>query len=104
MIKKILCGLVFFGALAGSAVLPASAQVDVNLRFGPPAPIYEAVPPPPGPYQYWRPGYWHWNGNRYVWFRGEYIRRPYETAHWVPEHYVHGPHGYWHLVAGHWAG
>jgi hypothetical protein len=104
MTKKILCGLIFAGAVSASAILPAAAQVDVNLRFGPPAPVYERVPPPPGPAFAWRPGYYHWNGNRYVWYRGQYVHRPYAGARWVPEHYARGPQGYWHRVPGHWGG
>jgi hypothetical protein len=105
VIKKLICGIVLIGAVTGGTLAPAGAQVGVDIRFGPPpAPIVERIPPPPGPEYAWQGGYWHWNGYRYVWYGGHYYRRPYTTAHWVPEHYVRGPEGHWHLVSGHWAG
>ena len=52
---------------------PAPGPVPV----GPvPAPIVEAVPPPPAAAYVWRPGHWRWNGFRYVWIRGHYVIRP----------------------------
>ena len=77
--------------------LPANAQVSV--RFGPPPPRYERIPPPPGPGYSWRGGSWSWNGVRYVWVPGAYTHR---RGHWVPAHWVHRPHG-WFRVEGHWA-
>ena len=64
--------------------LPAAAQVygGAYVQFGPPAPIYETVPVSPGPAYYWVPGYWNWNGYRYVWIRGRYAYRPYGGAIW----------------------
>lgn len=48
---------------------PAFAQISVNIRVAPPAPLYEAVPVmPPG--HVWAPGYWSWHGDRHIWIHG----------------------------------
>lgn len=80
--------------LVGTMVTPASAQYGA-----PPTPQYEAVPPPPrvapgGAAWVWQPGYWRWNGRRYIWAQGHYVHAPYRQAVWVP--------GNWVLVRGRW--
>lgn len=101
MIKKFVLGLVLAGGVVASAINPASAQVNLNVHFGPrPAPIYEQAPPPPGPNYEWHRGYWAWNGNRWVWVHGRYDRRPYRDARWVPAH--PDRNGVW--IQGHWGG
>lgn len=89
--------------LLGATVLPASARVDVDIGIGipvaPPAPIYEAVPPPRVGYE-WAPGYWGWADGRHVWIKGRWIGgRP--GYHWAPDHWEqHGDRH--HFVQGHW--
>lgn len=85
------------------ATLPAVAQVSGGfyVQAGPPTPIYEAVPPAPGPGYYWVAGYWRWNGYRYVWVRGHYAYPPYAGVIWHPGHWAHNAYG-WHWVPGHW--
>lgn len=60
-------------ALAASAwfggIAPASAQVMV---LAPPAPVYEAAPPPRVGYM-WARGYWAWQYSRYVWVPGHWV-------------------------------
>lgn len=102
MIKRLFTAGAFAAAVLVTAIHPASAQVMFNLHVGPPAPVYEPVPPPPGVDLVWVPGYWGWNGGRYVWFRGRYVHRPYAGARWVPDRWHHGPHGYVH-DRGYWA-
>ena len=81
-LRKTLLGLMIassFGAIA----LPAQAEVDIVLNFGPPPARYEVVPAPRSGYV-WESGYWRWNGQRHSWVGG----------HWVQERngYVHvGP-------------
>lgn len=91
------------GAIATGVMLPADAQVSggIYIQAGPPAPIYETVPAAPGPGYYWVPGYWSWNGYRYVWVHGHYAYPPYAGAVWRPGHWVHNWRG-WHWVPGHW--
>jgi hypothetical protein len=50
----------------------------------------------------WSPGYWRWNGHRHVWTRGVWVRER-RGWHWEPQHWVQGPNGRWHFVAGRWA-
>ena len=103
VIKKVTCGLLLAVALAVGSLAPAAAQAYIGVRLGPPPPMYERVPPPPRPGVVWRRGYWHWDGHRYVWVQGVYVRRPYADARWVPEHYVRTAYG-WRRVPGHWVG
>jgi hypothetical protein len=92
------------GMLAGAllAAVPAGAQVFVNVP--PPPPRVERIPPPPGPPSayVWDRGHWHWNGNRYVWSPGHYVRAVRPGARWVPGHWARRD-GRWFWIDGHWA-
>jgi hypothetical protein len=67
-----------------------------------PPPLRVEVMPPPPPYAaIWQPGHWRWDGRRYVWARGRYVRPPRARHEWVAGHWDPGPHGYvW--VEGFW--
>jgi hypothetical protein len=98
---KICSSLLFAGAVVVGSLAPARAELDVNIHIGPPAPIYERVPPPPpSPVYVWHPGYYHWNGRQYVWVRGLYVREAHPHGRWVAEHYKKGRDG-WYVVPGH---
>lgn len=85
--------------LASSSPLWA-ARVVVGVAL--PPLVVEPVPPPPvHGYYVWRPGYWSWNGVRYVWMPGVYLRPPYAGAVWVPGHWVGRRRG-WVWVGGRW--
>lgn len=88
----------------GGASAPALADVGISIGFGipvaPPAVIYEPVPPPPAVGYIWAPGYWGWQGNRYIWIRGRYIYGRPGYA-WRPEHWEHRGDRY-HFVSGDW--
>ena len=98
--------LLFASALALAAAftaVPASAGVAIGVyaNFGPPAPVYEAVPRPPGPYYVWQPGYYTWVNGGYVWIRGRYVVPPYRGAVWVaPTWHRYG--GRWGYTRGYW--
>jgi hypothetical protein len=83
--------------------VPASAQISggIYVQFGPPAPVYQRVPPPPGPYYVWQPGYYRWDGARYIWVGGRYVYPPYRGAAWVPGHWDRRGRGYY-WVQGRW--
>ena len=67
----------------------------------PPRILVERRPAPPGPAYIWVEGYWHWNGKKYVWSRGRWVRPPRGREVWAPpryERYEHGHiyrRGYW---------
>jgi hypothetical protein len=85
------------GSLAALGATPALA--DIYVRVAPPAPRYEAVPTvQPG--WIWQPGYWNWNGHRYIWAKGHRVRA-HRGAHWVA-HAWHEEGGRWRMDRGHW--
>lgn len=79
---------------------PASADPQVYVRFGPPARVVEVRGPVRRGYV-WRDGYHRWNGNRYVWVRGRYVRPPYRSAAWSSGRWERGHRGYY-WVPGRW--
>jgi hypothetical protein len=72
-----ICGLILTTALA-------TAQVVVRIGPPPPRPV-EVVPAPPRAHRdwVWTPGYHRWDGRRYVWVGGHYMRPPHPGAVWV---------------------
>lgn len=88
-------------SLVGGFLAVGAANAEVVVRIGPPAPVVEHRPVAPGQGYVWTPGYHRWDGNRYVWSSGQWVRPPHAHAHWVPAHWVHRHHG-WVLVEGHW--
>jgi hypothetical protein len=70
--------------------------------YRPPPPLrYERIPPPPGSAYIWRPGYWYWDGRRYIWHRGMYVPRRHSWHRWVDGQWVRRG-GAWVWVPGHW--
>lgn len=83
--------------LAGSA----SAATRIYVHIAPPVRIVETHATPPHPGYVWRDGYHRWDGHRYVWVRGEWVRPPYRNAAWVSGRWDHERRGYY-WVPGHW--
>jgi WXXGXW repeat (2 copies) len=96
LILPVLCALAVTLAAASGF-----ARVGVVVGFAPPAPVVEAVPPPPAPGYVWQPGYWSWNGVQYVWVPGAYVVAPFVHAVWVPGAWVRRGPG-WVWTPGHW--
>jgi hypothetical protein len=88
-------------AFAVALVVPASAQISVYIRSGPPPIRYEQRTESPGPGYTWVDGYWAPNGRHYQWVSGRWQQPPYEGAHWNHPHYDHYKQG-WQLHEGHW--
>jgi hypothetical protein len=89
--------------------LPALAQgypappppPGVYVPSAPPPVQVEVVPPPPAYAAAWQAGHWRWDGRRYVWARGRYVRIPRARHEWVAGHWDPGPRGYvW--IEGSW--
>src|SRR5438270_7690660 len=67
----------------------------------PPAPIVEAMrPPPTSPDAAWVAGYWHWTGMQYAWIPGHWENAPPGTA-WAAPRYVRSDGSYFY-EAGAW--
>ncbi len=99
MKKQLLAACCALALSAGLSTGTANAQIVV--RIGPPAPIVETAPPRPAGEWVWVHGYHRWDGNRYVWVPGEWRRPPHHGAHWVDGHWDHRGGGYvW--IEGHW--
>src|SRR5579863_1809748 len=97
-VKKTILALLLALSLAPAALM---AQVGVVVRVAPPAPIVEHYGPPPHPGWVWISGYHNWNGHRYVWVRGHWVRPPRPDAVWVAHHWEQR-NGGWVLIEGHW--
>ena len=86
---------------AGMSMSTAMARTDVavELNFGPPPVVYEAVPAPRAGY-IWAPGYWDYDGHRHVWAKGHWERERH-GEHWSRGEWREHE-GRWHLERGHW--
>jgi hypothetical protein len=90
--------------VTAATLLTAAAPVyapRVVVGVAPPVALVEPIPAPPVAGYVWRPGYWAWNGVRYVWVPGVYVAPARVGASWVPGHWVAGAGG-WVWVGGHW--
>lgn len=85
------------GSIVTTVATPASA--DVYVRVAPPEPRHEIVPTMRRGWE-WAPGYWNWNGHRYVWVKGHRVRAQ-RGSHWVPHRWVEDG-GRWRMDKGHW--
>jgi hypothetical protein len=96
-VSAAICGLTLL--FTGPVASPAS--VGFSVALSPPAPVVETVPPPPTPGGAWTPGYWSWDGVKYVWVPGQYAVPPFPGAVWIGGRWV--PHGArWVWLNGHW--
>jgi hypothetical protein len=94
----------FVGGLAGATVLAllgvGTAEAQVIVRVAPPPPREEPAPPPRRG-MVWVAGRWDWNGRRYVWRKGHWMRarrgHRYVQDEWVERN------GRWELRRGRWA-
>jgi hypothetical protein len=99
---KLMASLLVAGVLGCSVMpRPAHAGVAVFVGVAPPAPLVQVVPVAPRVGYVWTPGYWSWNGFRYVWIGGAYVVPPRPAAVWVPGRWYGGPRG-WAWAGGHW--
>ena len=94
-------------------VVPSPAAAVVPATVTPAAPVVATVPatpPPPedivagvspGADYLWVKGYYNWDGSRYEWVPGSWVRTPRESTVWVPAHWQPSSGGYvW--VPGSW--
>jgi hypothetical protein len=98
--NRIIFLLIFAGLLVLTPIV-GSARLGVIVGLAPPVPVVEVVPPLPAPGYVWQPGYWNWDGVRYVWVPGAYVVPPFAHAAWLPGRWIRAGHG-WRWRAGHW--
>ena len=82
-------------------VLAANVSLGFSVAVPPPAPVVEPAPPPSAPSTVWTPGYWSWDGVKYVWVPGQYVVAPFPDAVWIGGRWVHRGPG-WMWVDGRW--
>lgn len=88
------------GALA-FLLAAGAAQAQVVVHVAPPPPVVERPGPVPSGGWVWVGGHHRWDGRRYVWVPGHYVRPPRPHAVWIPGRWVPRQGGYVY-VAGHW--
>lgn len=96
VLKRIITGLVFAGALALGV-----ASAEVVIRIAPPRPVVERRMASPGRGYVWVSGYHRWDGNAYAWAPGRWEQPPRARARWVAHRWRHNRGG-WELQEGHW--
>lgn len=79
------------------------ASAEVIAPGPPPAPRYEATPPPPTGVVVWEPGHWNWNGRDWEWAPGQYVARAQPDAQWIPGHWAQRAGSGWVWVPDHWS-
>ena len=88
--------------VATTPAIPASGVV-ATVPATPPPPTVEAnvASVSPGSEYVWVQGYYNWDGARYQWVPGSWVRTPSVNAMWVPAHWQPTTGGYvW--VPGSW--
>jgi hypothetical protein len=73
----------------------------VIVREAPPPGVVERRPTPPGQGLIWIEGYWHWDGQRYVWRSGHWAVPPRGRAVWVAPRYEKHEKGF-QYTPGRW--
>jgi hypothetical protein len=91
----------FFTAVLALGTAHARVRAHVYVGVAPPPPIVEQPGFAPHPGWVWRPGYYRWDGDHYVWVPGYWVLPPSPGALWVSGHWVHRHRG-WFFVEGHW--
>ena len=87
-------------ALLALSGVVGSAQTMI--RVAPPPPVrMGVVGVAPGPGYVWVGGYQRWNGTRYVWVSGRWVRPPRFGAVWVAPRYARRG-STWVFYKGYW--
>jgi hypothetical protein len=90
-----------FVGICGIALAVSAASAQVVVRIGPPPPVVVERPGPPSHAGWvWLPGYYRWDGRRYIWVGGYWAKPPRPRAVWVAGRWVRGGGYVW--VKGYW--
>ena len=91
-----------FVAICGVTLCIGAANAQVVVRVGPPPPV---IVERPGRALHagwvWIPGYYRWNGRRYIWVPGRWAAPPRPRAIWIPGRWVPRGGG-WVYINGYW--
>lgn len=103
---------VFLGALATIATAPMFAQLppppplpSLEIRIGrqaPPRIRHERRTRRPDRNAVWIRGFWHWEGDNWVWIPGRWATPDRRGVRWVGPRYVREYGGY-RYIPGHWS-
>jgi hypothetical protein len=97
--RKFLSAVLAAGMLGATAMPLTTAAADIYVNKAPPPPRRERIPAARRGYV-WSPGYWNWQGKRYVWINGSWVRErrghTYRPHEWVERD------GRWQLQRGRW--
>jgi len=74
--------------LAALTAQMALAQAVVRMQPPPPPPNQEMVGRAPHPGFVWTQGYQRWDGRRYMWVPGRWVRPPRAGAVWVQPRWI----------------
>ena len=85
--------------LLGTAVVGQAAVHEFEITIAPPQERVETVPPPREGYIYER-GHYVYDGQRYVWTEGQFIRK--REGHVYTPYALERRGEKWHFRAGHW--
>lgn len=75
---------------------------EVIVVQAPPAAIVETRGGQPSTEYTYQKGHWTWTDTRYVWTRGNWVRRPLGKSVWVEGHWEARPGGYVY-IPGRWS-
>jgi hypothetical protein len=95
-----ICAALMFGCSAPRSD-PSGSAAAVVAPYPPPPKRAEIPPPPSSSGLLWLVGHWGWDGAKYTWTSGHYVRRPTPTANWLPGYWGQEPSG-WLWTEGHW--
>ena len=99
MKRKVLAGVL---AISGTIFAGCGGGYGAYyVRYGPPAPRYEAFGVAPGPGYVWTNGYWDWRGSNWAWVGGRWMRPPRARAVWVAPAWRQEGRG-WRFHRGYW--
>ena len=69
-------GPAFLGQLVAGCIPLTQDPPSRSASSSAPTSAPSSVPPPSLRAAAWEPGYWHWNGTRYVWTPGRWVAEP----------------------------
>jgi hypothetical protein len=78
------------------------AVMENRLPPVPAPPMTEVIPPSPAPNALWLPGYWSYDGARYLWTQGRWEIPPPGVQTYVAAHWESRSSGAFVFVPGYW--